>query len=80
MQPVAVLRDDMGYFALFIEHKERHVGRGGLGQSQVAGSNLLALQSHQSYLIDMTPDDIIGAQLAIPYFSFILLWSFLGKS
>ena len=44
MQPVAVLRDDMGYFALFVEHKERHVGRGGLGQSQVAGSNLLALQ------------------------------------
>ena len=44
MEPVAVLADYVGDLALPVEHEERHVSRGGLGQTKVTGSYFFTLQ------------------------------------
>ena len=44
VEPVAVLGHDVGDLALLVQHEQRHVRRGGLGQAQVAGSHLLTLK------------------------------------
>ena len=44
VEPITVLGDDVRDLGLFVQHEQRHVGSGGLGQTQVAGSYLLTLQ------------------------------------
>merc|ERR1711923_524681 len=48
VEPVTVLRDDVRYLGLFVQHEQSHVGSGRLGQSQVTGSYLLTLQKKNS--------------------------------
>ena len=48
VQPVTVLGDDVRDLGLFVQHEQSHVGRGGLGQTQVTGSDLLTLQDRRS--------------------------------
>ena len=44
VESVTVLGDDVRDLGLFVQHEQRHVGSGGLGQPQVTGRYLLTLQ------------------------------------
>ena len=43
VEPVTVLGHDVGDLGLLVQHEQRHVGSGGLGQAQVTRRDLLAL-------------------------------------
>ena len=48
VEPVAVLGHDVGDLALLVQHEQRHVRRGGLGQTQGAGRHLLSLYTDRN--------------------------------
>ena len=59
VEPVAVLGHDVGDLALLVQHEQRHVRRGGLGQAKVAGSHLLSLYTDRNKNLIKAPGHLV---------------------